>query len=61
MVKMNVDTDTQWTYWEGIKNFYQVFTLLDEHVLLYCINTVYERLLFFSLVLGCCVRAVSSI
>ncbi|CAM9444937.1 unnamed protein product [Choristocarpus tenellus] len=23
VVKMNVDTDTQWTYWEGIKNFYQ--------------------------------------
>lgn len=21
---MNVDTDTQWAYWEGIKNFYQV-------------------------------------
>lgn len=20
---MNVDTDTQWAYWEGIKNFYQ--------------------------------------
>lgn len=19
---MNVDTDTQWAYWEGIKNFY---------------------------------------
>lgn len=24
VVKMNVDTDTQWTYWEGVKNFYQV-------------------------------------
>lgn len=24
VVKMNVDTDTQWTYWEGIKDFYQV-------------------------------------
>lgn len=24
VVKMNVDTDTQWAYWEGIKNFYQV-------------------------------------
>jgi len=23
VVKMNVDTDTQWAYWEGIKNFYQ--------------------------------------
>ncbi|KAG9295805.1 hypothetical protein G9A89_009034 [Geosiphon pyriformis] len=22
VVKMNVDTDTQWAYWEGIKNFY---------------------------------------
>ena len=22
IVKMNVDTDTQWAYWEGIKNFY---------------------------------------
>ncbi len=21
---MNVDTDTQWTYWEGVKDFYQV-------------------------------------
>lgn len=23
VVKMNVDTDMQWAYWEGIKNFYQ--------------------------------------
>merc|ERR1712032_1557543 len=23
VVKMNVDTDTQWAYWEGIKNFYR--------------------------------------
>merc|ERR1712135_37602 len=23
VVKMNVDTDTQWAYWEGVKNFYQ--------------------------------------
>jgi len=23
VVKMNVDTDTQWAYWEGLKNFYQ--------------------------------------
>lgn len=23
VVKMNVDTDTQWAYWEGIMNFYQ--------------------------------------
>merc|ERR1711912_147991 len=23
VVKMNVDTDTQWAYWEGIKKFYQ--------------------------------------
>eukprot|EP00933_Yihiella_yeosuensis_P036404 TRINITY_DN3015_c3_g1_i1.p1 TRINITY_DN3015_c3_g1~~TRINITY_DN3015_c3_g1_i1.p1 ORF type:complete len:1063 (+),score=249.62 TRINITY_DN3015_c3_g1_i1:58-3246(+) len=23
VVKMNVDTDTQWAYWEGMKNFYQ--------------------------------------
>ncbi|ORX89987.1 fructose-bisphosphate aldolase, class II [Basidiobolus meristosporus CBS 931.73] len=22
-VKMNVDTDTQWAYWEGLKNFYE--------------------------------------
>merc|ERR1712048_424675 len=22
-VRMNVDTDTQWAYWEGIKNFYE--------------------------------------
>lgn len=21
---MNVDTDTQWAYWEGIRDFYQV-------------------------------------
>jgi len=21
VVKMNIDTDTQWSYWEGIKNF----------------------------------------
>lgn len=23
VVKMNVDTDTQWAYWEGVKNFYE--------------------------------------
>lgn len=23
VVKMNIDTDTQWAYWEGVKNFYQ--------------------------------------
>eukprot|EP00903_Cladosiphon_okamuranus_P020839 g19139.t1 len=23
VVKMNVDTDTQWSYWEGVKDFYQ--------------------------------------
>jgi len=23
VVKMNVDTDTQWAYWDGIKKFYQ--------------------------------------
>ena len=22
VVKMNIDTDTQWAYWEGVKNFY---------------------------------------
>lgn len=22
-IKMNIDTDTQWAFWEGIKNFYQ--------------------------------------
>ena len=27
VVKMNVDTDTQWAYWEGIKDFYQVSQL----------------------------------
>lgn len=24
VVKMNVDTDTQWAYWDGVKGFYQV-------------------------------------
>ena len=28
VVKMNVDTDMQWAYWEGIKNFYQVLPLV---------------------------------
>lgn len=23
VVKMNVDTDTQWAYWDGLKNFYE--------------------------------------
>lgn len=23
VVKMNVDTDTQWAYWEGVKNYYE--------------------------------------
>jgi len=23
VIKMNVDTDTQWAYWEGIRNFYE--------------------------------------
>lgn len=23
VIKMNIDTDTQWAYWEGIKNFYE--------------------------------------
>jgi len=23
VVKMNIDTDTQWSYWEGLKNFYE--------------------------------------
>ncbi|MFW5707739.1 MAG: class II fructose-bisphosphate aldolase [Bacteroidota bacterium] len=23
VIKMNIDTDTQWAFWEGIKNFYQ--------------------------------------
>ncbi len=22
VIKMNIDTDTQWAYWEGVKNFY---------------------------------------
>jgi fructose-bisphosphate aldolase class II len=25
VIKMNIDTDTQWSYWEGIKNFEQKF------------------------------------
>jgi len=25
VVKMNIDTDTQWSYWEGIKNFEQKY------------------------------------
>jgi fructose-bisphosphate aldolase, class II len=23
VIKMNIDTDTQWSFWEGIKNYYQ--------------------------------------
>merc|ERR1712098_660602 len=23
VVKMNIDTDTQWAFWEGLKNFYE--------------------------------------
>ena len=23
VIKMNIDTDTQWAYWEGVKNYYQ--------------------------------------
>lgn len=23
VIKMNIDTDMQWAYWEGIKNFYE--------------------------------------
>ena len=23
VIKMNIDTDTQWAYWEGLKNFYE--------------------------------------
>ncbi len=23
VIKMNIDTDTQWSFWEGVKNFYQ--------------------------------------
>ena len=23
VIKMNVDTDTQWAYWDGLKNFYK--------------------------------------
>ncbi len=23
VVKMNIDTDTQWAYWEGLKDFYE--------------------------------------
>merc|ERR1712200_135919 len=23
VIKMNIDTDTQWAYWEGLKNFYK--------------------------------------
>jgi len=29
VVKMNVDTDTQWAYWEGVLNFYD----MNEHYL----------------------------
>jgi fructose-bisphosphate aldolase class II len=25
VIKMNIDTDTQWAFWEGIKNYYQQF------------------------------------
>ncbi len=25
VIKMNIDTDTQWAFWEGIKNYYQKF------------------------------------
>jgi fructose-bisphosphate aldolase class II len=25
VIKMNIDTDTQWSYWEGIKNFEDKF------------------------------------
>ncbi|MCX6234808.1 MAG: class II fructose-bisphosphate aldolase [Bacteroidetes bacterium] len=25
VVKMNIDTDTQWAYWEGIKNYYEKY------------------------------------
>jgi fructose-bisphosphate aldolase, class II len=25
VIKMNIDTDTQWSYWEGIKNFEQKY------------------------------------
>ncbi len=23
VIKMNIDTDTQWAYWEGLKDFYE--------------------------------------
>ena len=23
VIKMNIDTDTQWAYWDGLKNFYK--------------------------------------
>ena len=23
MIKMNIDTDTQWAYWDGIRQFYK--------------------------------------
>ena len=26
VIKMNIDTDTQWSYWEGIKNFEEKFS-----------------------------------
>ena len=25
MVKMNIDTDTQWAFWDGIRNYYTEF------------------------------------
>ena len=24
-IKMNIDTDMQWAYWEGVKNYYKEF------------------------------------
>ena len=23
VIKMNIDTDTQWAYWEGLRNYYE--------------------------------------
>lgn len=44
VVKMNIDTDTQWAYWDGLRGFYkknegylqgQVGYIFDKHILIY--------------------------
>ena len=29
-IKMNIDTDMQWAYWEGIKNYYEAKSLFTR-------------------------------